>query len=209
MAQQNSRPVLFILSGPSGAGKGTAMRLVQTLGVERIPTYTTRPPRPSEVDGLDYHFVTSEEFDDLRRGGQLVEYTRTYSDHWYGAPVALVTIGDPGPAAVELEPNGFHRVRTQSHRRVVGLFVMAASEEHAIERILERNEEDNLLRRQAVMSHQIPQAWAYDYVVVNNDVAEFREVIAAIIYAELARWRGATWLVRSWAQHDSTIRGVT
>jgi len=101
----NARPPLFIISGPSGAGKGTALDWMVLSGlVRRVPTYTTRAARPTERDGIEYNFVSDEAFTKLREEGQLIEYTRTYSDSYYGSPRELLDSRDPTPLAAELEP---------------------------------------------------------------------------------------------------------
>ena len=125
----DARPPLFVISGPSGAGKGTALDWMVAAGlVRRVPTYTTRPPRPTEKDGVEYNFVTDEAFTKLRAEGQLIEYTRTYADSYYGSPRELLDSRDPIPLAAELEPTGYVKVRAMSARRVIGIFVTTRTE---------------------------------------------------------------------------------
>ncbi len=202
---QRRSPLLVVLSGPSGAGKGTALAQLQAAGFHRQPTCTTRSPRPGEVDGVDYHFVTVEDFMARRDAGGFAEYTRTYADHWYGAPSSLLSDEDPAPWIVELEPQGFHRLRGMSHRRVVGIFVVPGHPDQAVERIQARAAEDNLTSRLAVTRQQVGHAWAYDYVVVNDERHHFSSEIAAIAQAELARTAGARWLSSNWDLGDTTL----
>src|SRR5258708_5573482 len=122
MPHIDARPLLFVVSGPSGSGKGTATRwLVANGPLERITTYTTRRRRPTEVDGVDYHFVDEDELHHRHEQGLIFEYTRTYSDSLYGSPAAMLDAADPRPLVVELDPAGFVRTRAASARRVVGI----------------------------------------------------------------------------------------
>ena len=132
----DARPPLFVVSGPSGAGKGTALDWMVLSGlVRRVPTYTTRPPRPTERDGIEYNFVSDEAFAKLREEGQLIEYTRTYADSYYGSPRELLDSQDPMPLAAELEPTGYVKVRAMSSRRVIGIFVTTRTETELRERL--------------------------------------------------------------------------
>ena len=129
MAQLDARPLLIVISGPSGAGKGTALdHATRALPLRRIPTYTTRPVRSGEKNGIDYEYVDEEKFLKLREAGVIFEYTRTYSRSYYGSPSALLHDDIQDPLIVELDPNGFVRVRAASARRVVGIFVATSSE---------------------------------------------------------------------------------
>jgi len=80
-------PLLLVLSGPSGSGKDSLIECLGRRGLDifRVVTVTTRPPRPGEIPGRDYVFVSAEEFERLRAGGQLLEYAQVYG-HWYGTP---------------------------------------------------------------------------------------------------------------------------
>ena len=124
MAQLDARPLLIVISGPSGAGKGTALdHATRALLLRRIPTYTTRPMRAGEKNGIDYEYVDEKKFFQLHEAGAIFEYTRTYSRSYYGSPSALLHGDIQDPLIVELDPNGFARVRAASARRVVGIFV--------------------------------------------------------------------------------------
>src|SRR3981081_1839001 len=118
MPSQDARPLLFVLSGPSGGGKGTALAELTAAGYVRVPTYTTRIPRPGEQHGVHYQFVDDEEFMKRVAAGDIVEYTGTVSDSLYGAPRELFETEREDPLLAELDVKGFARLRSLSRRRV-------------------------------------------------------------------------------------------
>lgn len=197
----DARPVVFVVSGPSGAGKGTALEwMTGPGGISRVPTYTTRPPRSGERDGTDYHFVSEQAFFSLYRSGGIFEYTRTYSDSYYGSPRALLQDADQAPLAVELDPTGFARVRAVSARRVVGIFITAGPADLR-GRLEARDQGADTSRRLKVRAEQQRWAWVYDYLLVNDDREDFLADLAAVTGSELIRLRGARHLVST--RHDS------
>jgi guanylate kinase len=201
----NTRPPLFIISGPSGAGKGTALDWMVASGlVRRVPTYTTRPPRPTERDGVEYNFVTDEAFTKLREDGQLIEYTRTYADSYYGSPRELLYGEDPTPLAAELEPTGYVKVRAMSARRVIGIFVTTRTETELRSRLAERGQARDADNRLRVRSLQQTWAWVYDYILVNQDRNEFLAELSTVVNSELIRTRGMRYITES--QQEESVQ---
>jgi guanylate kinase len=201
----DARSPLFIISGPSGAGKGTALDWMVLSGlVRRVPTYTTRPPRPTERNGIEYNFVSDEAFTKLREEGQLIEYTRTYLDSYYGSPRELLDSQDPTPLAAELEPTGYVKVRAMSARRVIGIFVTTKTETELRRRLGERGQASDTDNRLRVRSLQQTWAWVYDYILVNEDRDDFIEELSTVIRSELIRSRGMQYITE--LQQEESIQ---
>lgn len=190
-----SRPPLFVISGPSGAGKGTALDRIAGSGLaRRVPTYTTRLPRPSERDGIEYNFVSDDEFAKLRRDGQLIEYTRTYAESYYGSPRELLRADELTPLVTELEPTGYVKVRQLSMRRVIGIFVTTRTEGELRARLAERDRGSDAESRIRTRRFQQTWAWVYDYILVNQDREKFLAEIDIVLRAELVKSRGMDYI---------------
>jgi guanylate kinase len=201
----DARSPLFIISGPSGAGKGTALDWMVLSGmVRRVPTYTTRSPRPTERNGIEYNFVSDEAFTKLREEGQLIEYTRTYLDSYYGSPRELLDSQDPTPLAAELEPTGYVKVRAMSARRVIGIFVTTKTETELRTRLAERGQTPDTDNRLRVRSLQQTWAWVYDYILVNEDRDDFIAELSTVIRSELIRSRGMQYITE--LQQEESIQ---
>jgi len=162
--------------------------------VRRVPTYTTRAPRPTERDGAEYNFVTDEAFAKLREEGQLIEYTRTYADSYYGSPRELLSSEERTPLAAELEPTGYVKVRALSARRVIGIFVTTRTENELRSRLAERGQTRDADNRLRVRSLQQTWAWVYDYILVNQDRDEFLAELSTVVNSELIRSRGQQYI---------------
>ena len=179
-------PLLIVVSGPSGSGKGEALKVLAEEGLERVVTYTTRAPRPGERDGVDYHFVNEEEFQERYAAEELLEYNRTYQEYAYASPSAVLAGSSSLPEQVmELDPEGYFYVRANALRRVVGIFTLPPSilELDRRIRLRARSSEQDLERRLAVARKQIILAWQYDFVVTNTDLERFRDDLRAIARA--------------------------
>ncbi len=184
-----TEPILFVFTGPSGAGKGSVMKslLARDPLLSKVVTYTTRAPRTGETDGFDYRFVNVEEFHRLIEAGAVFEYEQVYKDHYYGSPRELFLPGHDG--IIELDYKG--RIKYQErHRGVVSIFLLPPSLDELKRRILARSEVNNLDARLNNAVEQLRHAKTYDYVVKNDRLEECVETVATIIQAERSRRAG-------------------
>ena len=181
-APQSFRHV-FIISGPSGAGKASVIRsLLQTTSLKKIVNFTTRPPRESEQPGMDYHFVTGVEFATLYRKGLIAESEMVYDDFCYGSPA--VSHNPNGPdCLIELDPKG-RRFFVERHGPfVTSIFLLPPSLEDLRLRIQSRQPEANLDRRLQTALAQIACAREYDYIVLNDSLTTAATAAAGIVAA--------------------------
>jgi guanylate kinase len=178
---------LFVITGPSGVGKGT---LIGRL-LERVPelelsvSATTRPPRPGERDGVDYHFMSPEEFDRLAAEGQLLEHA-TYSGHRYGTPRSEVEprLESGRSVVLEIEVQGARQVR-QAMPEAVQVFVAPPSPGALRER-LERRATDRpaeIERRLEVAEQELRARSEFGHVIVNGHLERATEELVALVRA--------------------------
>jgi guanylate kinase len=180
------RPRLFVVTGPSGAGKGT---LIRTLVRERSDlavavSATTRARRPGEEDGRDYYFLSEEEF--LRRveAGDFVEHVEYVSGHRYGTLRDEVDriLASGRSAVLELETEGAKEVQRTSPDAVT-LFVQAPSFDELERRLRERATESagEIGERLDLARRQAEEAGDFDYVVTNDDLARAVGELGALV----------------------------
>lgn len=182
-------PILFIVTGPSGVGKGSVMQAVlkRVPGLSKIVTYTTRPPRLGEQDGFDYHFLSPRRFLDLVQEGVIYEYEQVYRDHYYGSPRQLFQPDTDG--LIELDYKGRDKYRAR-HAHVVSIFLLPPSLSELERRILRRSEVANLEARLANAIEQLQHAAEYDYIIKNDELAQCSETVASIVQLERLRLKG-------------------
>jgi guanylate kinase len=182
---------LVILSSPSGGGKTTIALALLTarrdLGFSI--SATTRPPRDNEQDGVNYHFLSAEEFDRRREAGAFLEWAE-YGGHLYGTLEAEVdrVLAGGQHVVLDIEIQGAAQIR-QRRSDVVSIFVLPPSADVLIQRLTKRASDDreSLARRLTQAGIELQQAEHYDYVVVNDDLAQAVAEVAAIIDAETHR----------------------
>jgi guanylate kinase len=182
-----------VISGPSGCGKSTVCRrLVDLAGYRRSVSVTTRPPRPRERHGADYHFVTRDEFERMRRGGELLESSEHFGN-LYGTPRGPVeealTRGET--VVLEIDVNGADQVAETmpSARRV---FIMPPNRQELERRLRTRNteDEDAVRLRLARTDLEMSRASSFDLVVVNDDLARVTSEVHQWVEAEARRADG-------------------
>lgn len=166
--------MVVIISGPSGVGKDTIIRLL----MKRHPhddrhfvvTYKTREPRPTEVDGIDYQFVDIDDFRRLLRRGELLEATQVYGD-WSGTPrdqvIAAISAGRD--ALLRIDVQGSDKIKALIPE-AIRIFVAPPSNDARIERLANRATEsaEQQARRRLVDEADMARAADFDYVVINE-----------------------------------------
>jgi guanylate kinase len=183
------RGIIFILSAPSGAGKTTISRkAVQTIaGLEASVSLTTRVPRNGEIDGLDYCFVTDDEFRRRAAAGELAESARVF-DASYGTPRAPLehAVEASGDILLDIDIQGARQIRARYPRDSVTIFVLPPSFEELEGRLRRRGTEDSAaIERRLERAHAEAQAYPeYDYIIVNDDIADSIARLETIVRAE-------------------------
>lgn len=177
--------LLFILSGPSGAGKGT---LVKEL-LRRVPdmwvsvSATTRAPRPGEKDGSDYFFLTAPEFEARVRHGEFLEHATVHGNRYGTLRAPVERRLDRGVDVVlEIDPQGAAQVRKQMDRSRL-VFVKAPSAEELERRIRYRGaeSEEQLRTRMKTAEQELAVEGMYDFVVINDDVTRATDELVAYV----------------------------
>ena len=181
--------LLIVLSGPSGAGKGTVCKAL----LPSMPTThysvscTTRQPREGEVEGVNYFFKTVEEFKGMVSNDELLEYAEVYTNY-YGTPRKYVedTLAAGENVVLEIDIQGALQVKKQFPHGVF-IFLIPPSLSELKSRIIGRGSEteESFNRRFGAAAEEMSYISEYDYVVVNDEVANACEKIRAIITTEL------------------------
>ncbi len=180
--------LIVVISGPSGVGKSTIAQTVleKAPGLVRSVSLTTRDPRPGDVDGEDYHFVSPEEFAARRDEGGLLEWAEVHGN-LYGTELRQVERQLAGGRSVllEIDVQGGRSVKTARPGAVL-IFLLPPSDEVLETRLRGRgtDDEDVILKRLANARRELESAEYYDYRVVNNDLDGCVSEVLGIIRAE-------------------------
>lgn len=182
--------LLFVVSGPSGAGKGTICRLVdEKLDVELSVSMTTREPRPGEAEGKSYYFVSREEFLRVLGQGGFLEHACVYGNY-YGTPKekVLQNLENGSDVVLEIDIQGALQIR-QSYPKAIFIFILPPSMAELRKRITGRGSEteESINVRMAEALKEVAYIDKYNYCIVNDDLDEAVERVAAIIKAEHSR----------------------
>ena len=180
----NRKGTLFVVTGPSGAGKGTVLKEV-TSRMDHLyfsVSATTRPPRPGERDGVDYYFITEEKFGEMVRQGAFVEYD-CHAKACYGTPEQqLKEKMECSHVLLDIEPNGAFAVRAKRPDATL-IFIMPPSAEILEQRLRSRGDtsEDQIRLRLERAKWEMEQRFRYDYVVTNDRADACADQILNII----------------------------
>lgn len=181
-----SKGLLIVYAGASGVGKGTIMKqlLSSDENFRLSVSATTRAPRPGETNGVEYHFVTKEDFETMIKNDGLFEYA-TYCDNYYGTPKqAVFDMLDKGiDVFLEIEIKGFLQIK-EKYPQCVTIFLLPPSIEELERRLVGRGTESREVidKRLAAAKEEITYSDQFDYTVINDDVDRAKEEILNIIY---------------------------
>ena len=202
------RGLMFVLSSPSGAGKTTLSRLLidKMPGLKMSVSATTRPMRPGEVDGRDYHFIDKARFDQMSKRNELLE-SATVFDNRYGTPRGPVeaALSAGQDVLFDIDWQGTQQLREKARADVVSVFILPPSAAELEKRLHSRAQDSHEVIRGRMdrASHEMSHWAEYDYIVINHDVHEAFAEVQSILKAErLKRERrtGLTTFVRKLQQ---------
>lgn len=186
-----SKGLLIVLSGPSGVGKGTVNKRVREIlpNLKKSVSVTTRPQRPNEIDGVHYHFISKEKFDELVQTDGLLEYAQVYQN-FYGTPKkpVLEALEKGEDMIFEIDIQGARSIK-KSYNDCVRIFISPPSIDELNNRLNLRGTETEEVKalRLSETKKELEEARFYDYLVVNNDIEEAAQKIVDIISAEKAK----------------------
>ena len=198
---------LFVIAAPSGGGKTSLTRalLEREPGIRLSVSYTTRPPRPGEQDGVDYHFVAADRFAVLKDGNEFLEHAHVHGN-WYATSAtwlkAQVSAGQD--VLLEIDWQGAAQVRVLIPESV-HIFILPPSLESLEERLVRRGQDDaaTIARRLIAAREEIRHCVEFNYVIINQEFASAVDDLTAVVRA--TRLRTAQQLAR----HQPRIAQLT
>jgi len=183
------RGLMLVLSSPSGAGKTTLARglLMADDHIEMSVSLTTRPPRPGEIDGQDYHFVDAQAFGEMRNRSEMLEHAKVF-DHYYATPRQPVdaALSAGRDVLFDIDWQGTQQLQASAGADLVKVFLLPPSAAELEKRLKARAQDsaDVVARRMSKASNEISHYPEYDYVIVNEDAEDSLAQLRAILTAE-------------------------
>ena len=193
------------MSSPSGAGKTTLSRklLAADKNITMSVSVTTRSPRPGEVDGKDYYFITKDRFAQMRDRNELLEWAEVFGN-FYGTPRKPVeeALSKGRDVLFDIDWQGTQQLAQAMEDDLVRLFILPPSSDELQNRLINRAQDSSsvVAKRMAEASREISHWPEYDYVIVNDNIEESHTQVMAVLSAERLRRRrrvGLTEFVRN------------
>jgi guanylate kinase len=184
------RGLMLVLSSPSGAGKSTIARNLledKTMGLELSVSVTTRERRPSEIDGVHYHFVSKRNFESMRDRGDLLEWAEVHGN-FYATPrePAEVAMVEGRDMLFDIDWQGAEQLRQKALTDIVSVFILPPSMVELKARLKRRAEDaDDVIARRLTNARLEMEHWRdYDYIVINDDLQRSFDQVKSIVVAE-------------------------
>ena len=187
--KKNRKGLMLVLSSPSGAGKTTICKeiLKKIKELKLSISYTTRPKRKSEVDGLDYFFVSKKKFKELQAKDFFIENAKVF-DHLYGTPKNFVekNLLKGIDVLFDIDWQGAQKLSNFSKTDIVSVFILPPSNMILKERLKKRNEDslEIVNKRMSKAKSEISHWIEYDYVLINEDLVTCTNEVVTILKAE-------------------------
>lgn len=192
MIKTNKKGNLIIISGPSGAGKGTICKELLNRNKNIVPSIsmTSREKAKTEIEGIDYYYISKEEFENKIKENYFLEYAIVHNNDYYGTPKQTVidNLNKGLDVILEIDIEGAIKVKEQI-KDVLCIFILPPSMKELKERLYKRNREseEKILKRFTKAYKEINEITKYNYVVVNDEVNKAVQKIEAILVAEKCR----------------------
>ncbi len=186
------RGLMLVLSSPSGAGKTTIAHALmkRDSGITMSVSVTTRPRRPGEVAGRDYHFVDLTQFNLMRSRGELLEYAKVF-DHYYGTPRMPIekALSEGRDMLFDIDWQGTQQLAESARDDLVSVFILPPSTRELEHRLKTRAQDSDqvVARRMSQAAQEMSHYPEYDYIIVNRDMEACADRVHAILTAERLR----------------------
>ena len=192
MIKEKSKGLLIVVSGPSGAGKDTIVnKVVEDMKDTKISiSMTSRDPRGKEVDGVDYYFISKEEFEERIKNDEFLEYAVVHSNQYYGTPKGKIEedLSKGKNIILVIDIQGALKIKEKISEALF-IFIMPPSMEELKDRLIKRQTESKkkILERFKTAYNEINEYTKYNYIVVNDKVDKAVNKVKSIITAEKCR----------------------
>ena len=192
MDNKISKPLIIIISSPSGAGKTSICKKLLSLdsNIKLSISVTTRTARDNEIDGKDYYFVSSDEFRNMVNNNQLLEHAKVF-DHYYGSLRKNIDehITNGNDVLFDIDWQGAQQITNSDYSRIITIFIMPPSKESIEQRLLKRQKDsgDNIetvKNRMQKYETEVSHRDEYKYVIINDNLEKCANEIIKIIKNE-------------------------
>ena len=207
----NKRGLMLVLSSPSGAGKTSICKKLLELEGDLILSVseTTRPRRPSEVEGKDYEFISISEFENRISKSQFLEYAKVFG-HYYGTPSHFVerSLHSGKDVLFDIDWQGTQQLKAKAQQDIVSIFILPPSIEELEKRLFNRAQDTRevVAERMFKSANEMSHYPEYDYIIINHDLKQSVQQVQSILQAERLRRERQKSLVEFVKQLSSQIQ---
>ncbi len=184
----NDKNIMVILSSPSGVGKTTLTKKIQQKyqSFKISVSHTTRPPRSNEVDGIDYHFVTNEEFEKLIKENKFYEYAQIFGNYYGTLKQEVDSIFRHNDIIFDIDWQGTKQLSKFDNLNLIKIYLITENKEELKKRLIKRNQNTNeeVDKRFKSFDEDIKHWSDYDYIIINKNLEVCFKQIESIIHSQ-------------------------